>query len=296
MSFLCFIPQQHKRKVNISKQENDFFRKEEDSAMTQSISSFPRDEERASLFTSFRGSVSVEAALVTPIFFLAICCLCYLLEIMAIQSYVRAALHEEGRRIAKEAYAKPFVSQKQVEADLIEYIGAERLNRSMIKGGSTGLDASGTMIMPGTGMVTMHVKYRILLPISMFGNLTMECEDGFRVKGWNGYAENGIFTPREDIVYITETGVVYHKDYHCTHLELSVRMVSKESIASLRNDNGGKYHACEMCGIASGNQVYITRQGNRYHSSPGCSGLKRRVYAVPISEVLGKGACTRCGS
>lgn len=174
--------------------------------MTQSISSFPKDEERASLFASFQGSVSVEAALVLPIFFLAVCCLCYLLEIMSVQSYVRAALHEEGRKIAKQAYAVPFVSQKQVEEDLVEYIGAERLERSIVKEGSRGLRASGTNILPGTGLITMHVTYKILLPISMFGNLTMECEDSFRIKGWNGYFSGGMF-------YTSRRCGIYHREW-----------------------------------------------------------------------------------
>lgn len=297
MSFQIFISQhirQHKQSGSM--QPTGFFRKEGDSAMTQSVSSFPRDEGRTSLLTSFSGSVSVEAALVTPIFFLGICCLCYLLEMMSLQSYVRGALHEVGRKIAKEVYVNPFVSPSQVEKQMVEHIGKERLNRSIVKGGSTGLDVSKTVVMPGSGMIQMHVKYRILLPISIFGSLTMECEDGFKIKGWNGYAKNGGFTQREDIVYITETGVVYHKDYHCTYLDLSIQMVSKGAVSSLRNENGEKYHACEICGGASSGNVYITGQGNRYHSSLGCGGLKRKVYAVPVSEVLGKGACSRCGS
>ena len=296
MSFQNFYSQPtQKEKLSENIRKKDALRKEEDSAMTQSISSFPKDEERTSLFTSSSGSISVEAALVTPIFFLAVCCLCYLLEIMSIQSYVRGALHDTAREIAKEVYMMPAVSPSKVEEKMVSYIGSERLNRSIVKGGSTGLDASGTVIMPGNGIIQMHVEYEILLPISMFGKLTMACEDGFRIKGWNGYSQNGMFTPREDIVYITETGVVYHKDYHCTYLELSIQMVTKDSVSSMRNEYGEKYHACGICG-GNGKKVYITGQGNRYHSSLGCSGLKRKVYAVPVSEALGKGACSRCGS
>ena len=297
MPFQLLISQQAQKKKQMKSICNQYpLRKEEDSAMTQSISSFPKDEERASLSTSFRGSVSIEAALVIPIFFFAVCCLCYLLEIMSIQSYVHTALHDAGRKVAKEIYINPFVSPSRVESDMIENIGAERLERSIIEGGSAGLDASGTVASPTTGIVQMHVKYKILLPIRLFGRLGMSCEDGFRIKGWNGYQKEGMFTPREDIVYITETGIVYHKDYHCTYLDLSIQMAAKTQIQTMRNEVGEKYHACERCGMSAGNRVYITKQGNRYHSSLGCSGLKRKIYAIPKSEVMGKGACSRCGS
>ncbi|MSR92821.1 hypothetical protein FYJ34_00650 [Clostridiaceae bacterium 68-1-5] len=31
----------------------------------------------------------------------------------------------------------------------------------------------------------------------------------------------------EEVVYVTETGLVYHKDPNCTHLDLSIRQVEK---------------------------------------------------------------------
>ena len=91
--------------------------------------------------------------------------------------------------------------------------------------------------------------------------------------------------------------MVYHKDIHCTHLDLSIHAASASDLTKLRNENGGKYHACEKCvhgGNASKN-VYITNQGDKYHTSLTCSGLKRTVYTARISEVPGKRACSKCG-
>ena len=52
----------------------------------------------------------------------------------------------------------------------------------------------------------------------------------------------------------------------------------------------------ELCGKkVSGMGVYITNYGSKYHMSMSCGGLKRKIYAVPISETAGKGACSKCG-
>lgn len=89
---------------------------------------------------------------------------------------------------------------------------------------------------------------------------------------------------------------MYHKDYHCKYLDLSIHMVSAAELETLRNESGGKYYPCERCGQKpQGWGVYITNTGNRYHTSISCSGLKRKIYAVPISETTGKEACSKCG-
>lgn len=270
--------------------------KEEDSTKTQTITFyFPKDGERASLFTSFRGSVAVEAALVLPIFFFAVCCICYLLEIMSLQMDVRAATDSVSREIAKEVYSIPAVRPAKVKADVVELIGKERLDGSIVEGGSEGLDFSGTIVSAKNGVIHMNVKYEVILPFSMFGKLTLSFQEKFSVKGWTGYVGDGFASGREEMVYITDNGIVYHRDSHCTYLDLSIQMVDKNAVGDMRNEGHEKYYPCERCGGEIGSRVYITRQGNRYHSTLGCSGLKRSVYAVPISEVQGKGVCSRCG-
>ena len=106
--------------------------------------------------------------------------------------------------------------------------------------------------------------------------------------------KGGFGKEEDETVYVTETGLVYHKDYHCTYLDLSIRMVQGKEISGLRNESGGRYYACEHCGGKGGGSAYITDYGDRYHSSLSCSSLKRTVYAVPLSEVIGKGACSKC--
>ena len=89
-------------------------------------------------------------------------------------------------------------------------------------------------------------------------------------------------------------GNVYHKSRDCTHIRLSVRQEPESRVSGLRNVDGGKYHPCEKCG-GSGSRIYVTDTGDRYHSSAACSGLKREVIEIPLSQAEGWKACSRCG-
>lgn len=250
---------------------------------------------RVSVSAFKEGSITVEAAMAVPIFFLAVVALLYLMEIMAVQTAMRAGLQYAGKIAAEEASVVTVAMPSHLERDIVHAVGAERLDRSIVIGGSGGIQCFGSRISPRTGIGELTVVYEIRLPIPMFGVPPARYQEKMRIKAWVGYEKPGFGMDDEKTVYITETGMVYHKDYHCTYLELSIHMVPVEGIENLRNESGGKYYPCEQCMRDGGKGAYITDTGNRYHSSLSCSGLKRTVYAVPLSEVVGKGACSRCG-
>ena len=264
---------------------------------------------RVSVSAFKEASITVEAAMAVPIFFLAVVALIYLMEIMAVQTAMRAGLQYAGKRAAEETYVVTMVMPSHLEHDIVEAVGAKRLDRSIVVehgvqfqteatvvvGGSGGIKCSGSRISPRTGIGEVMVTYEVRLPIPMFGVPPVKYQEKIRIKAWVGYEKPGFDKDDEETVYVTETGMVYHKDYHCTYLELSIHMIPSEGIENLRNESGGKYYPCEYCMRNGGSGVYITDTGNRYHSSLSCSGLKRTVYAVPLSEVIGKGACSRCG-
>lgn len=253
--------------------------------------------ERASVFTSRKkkASVTVEAAMAVPIFFLAVISLLYLLEIMAIQTSVRSGMQYAAKELAKEAYTAPVIIPWKLEGDIVNAVGAERLGRSIVVGGSAGIHCQESHMSAVTGIATIKVSYDIKMPLVMFQTDPVTYQQEMKVKAWTGYEKSGFSNQDEETVYVTETGLVYHKDYHCTYLELSIHMVQSNDLEALRNESGAKYYPCEHCLHGSPGGVYITDTGNRYHSSLGCSGLKRTIYAVPVSEAAGKGACSRCG-
>lgn len=292
-----FFKYHHKDYNNASKIE----RKEEGFDFSQYTTSCNWEKASASASAKgrlMRGSVTVEAVFCVPLFFYAAVCLIWMLEIRAIQLSVRAGLQEAGRTAASEFYEMPVLIPAKLEADIVNEIGEDRLDGSLVEGGSEGLHCERSYAMIGSGIMQLKVSYRIKIPIPIFAIPTIACSESMRMKGWNGY-EKQIFSENEDkmVVYITETGIVYHKDSHCTYLEPSVRAVPADGLEALRNQDGGKYYLCEHCGRYGQAQgvYYITEYGDRYHTTAMCSGLKRKIYAVPIEEAKGKGACSKCG-
>jgi len=220
----------------------------------------------------------------------------YLLEIIAVQTTVRSGLHLAGRNLAQGLYAVPIMQPASLETDVVTAIGADRLERSIVSGGAGGLHLEESNISAVTGVGHLVATYEVRLPVPFFRILGIPCREEIKIKGWCGYVRTGFGNTAEETVYVTETGLVYHKDYHCTYLDLSIRPASQQEVTDMRNNSGGKYHPCERCRPPAGSGiVYITDYGDRYHGQLGCSGLKRTVYAVPLSEVLGKGECSKCG-
>ena len=110
-------------------------------------------------------------------------------------------------------------------------------------------------------------------------------------RAWIGFTELGDV---ETYVYITPQGSVYHLYRDCTHLELSIRGVSMELAKRVKNDYGQKYRECELCDEEFGGFVYITSEGDCYHSERNCSGLKRTIRQVALTSVSGRAVCERC--
>lgn len=246
--------------------------------------------------TSQKGSVTLELAMILPIFFLAFVCLLYMMEVMAIRTSIRSGMQYAAKVTAEKTYFERMVSDEALEELIVHAVGNDRLDRSVVVGGNEGIHCNESRLSLLTGILNLHVSYKVRVPVPAITRLSVGMEETMTVKGWCGYERTGWELLPDETVYVTENGMVYHMDYSCNYLDLSIRSVSTESLDAIRNKNQGKYHACEFCvkNYAKDN-VYITDYGDRYHHSLGCSGLKRTVYAIPLSEAVGKGVCTKCG-
>lgn len=221
---------------------------------------------KVSLCTSFnKASIAVETAFVLPLFFLGTVTMISFMDIYKIQTEHLLKLCEDTKQAGMYAYV---------------------------------LDGNGPehIILPDV--------YTYKPVESCFPMMSVRMFNSVKVHAWTGreYEKNaqeeGKTDQEEQMVYVTETGTVYHKKLECSYLNLSVSHVSGSRIGGYRNQNGEKYSPCETC-VKSQNPagiVYITDTGNRYHNLESCSGLKRTVRLVKCSEVNGSmHVCSRCG-
>lgn len=98
-------------------------------------------------------------------------------------------------------------------------------------------------------------------------------------------------------VFITKSGKVYHLYRDCTHIELSVHNVKYGEISKLRNEYGSRYTKCERCvkkSLADDYIVYITDSGASYHCNEKCSAIVRDVIEINIDSVGNRDVCNRC--
>lgn len=229
VQFKCVLPQSSKRKRNRRCRN-----------------------ERISLCTLQKGSLTVEAALVLPFF---------LLILLAFFSF-------SGR------YAQALKLQTEAAAEA-RTVGVLQ--------GAAGFKNSGRIVIRKSA----EAENLFEIPFIMEKRVSERAV----CRAWVGFRGLG---EEESKVYITPEGNVYHLYADCTHLDLSIRQVPFQYAVKAENEYGERYRECEICQEKFSGLVYITDEGNCYHSEKTCGGLKRTVLCVPISEVFGRSCCQRC--
>lgn len=206
------------------------------------------------------GNMTVEAALVMPVFLFAMINVLSMLLMFQTFSKEEGKLHQAGRELALLAYG-----QEDKEQDI-------RLVKTSL----------------------------IRAPVAVAAFPAATIVNGCVMHKWIGYdlSRNDAVgkEEKEDMVYITRSGTAYHRERNCVYLNPSIQMMALEQAQSAINSDGRKYTACEVCGSGSA-VVYVTEAGIRYHSTVSCSGLRRTIDCVALKEAVASGrhACPGCG-
>ncbi|MCI8495856.1 MAG: pilus assembly protein [Lachnospiraceae bacterium] len=282
-----------KEKKNSLKQRNIKRRNGWDSIKRNTKRKNGGDSLKETLFyVLFPGSVTVEAALVLPIFIFATVTVLSLFLIMQTEYVVTNALE---RAVAETALlSEP--SEKKVKnltkAAFYKELAMQRCPLSFVQGNAAGFSWKDTKV--DSAYIDALVTYRLKLPVSFLGKFIMTISNGCRVHRWTGYQEEQNVDSKEGWVFVTPNQSVYHISRDCSHLKLSVSSYLKSEWVPIRE----RYSPCAHCtrGHKVGAVVYLTKEGSCYHYRIDCSGLKRTVYMVKRSEVGAKKSCSRCGA
>lgn len=141
------------------------------------------------------------------------------------------------------------------------------------------------------GMVDINLNYNVN---TFFWNHSIQVKQRARMRDWRGVD----IAESEDYVYITKTGTVYHNSRNCRYLNIKLKNVKFNTVGLLRNENGAKYSACDICvkqKLDIGTDVYVTTDGNRYHTDMNCSGIIRYVITINQKDVGDRKPCSVCG-
>ncbi|MCM1467599.1 MAG: pilus assembly protein [Alistipes sp.] len=242
--------------------------------------------------------MTLEAAFIIPLFVFFVVIFIHVINLISFQNRLNEALYNSARTLSKMEYStQNSANAGSALALLYGGLDGDVVENAGVKGGILGITVLQSEF--DEDMICFEVDYYVGMPFDFLKILGFPCKQKVSIRKWIGNEDNGGGSETagegdKRLVYIAETGTVFHSDRNCTHLRLSITSVSKGDISGLRNNGGGKYYPCEICG-GNGSVMYITEYGDRYHADINCSGLKRVVYTVPYETVSDRPACSRCG-
>lgn len=255
-----------------------------------------------SIFRMHRGSCTVEASFVVPLFIFAYLAVLQLLWIVGAQITIHNSMYEAGLMVAKTGYMtqeKANVGNAVGIATFYSKANKEYLDCVSIVGGSAGIVVTASQEGDDTDAVMLNARYIVNNRFDILGLWFAEYQHNLLVRRWNGVdtldRDRINKNSKSHMIYLTTYGEVYHESKECAYLELSIRVVTAEKLPNERNMSREKYDPCNLCGYKKDAlQFYITDYGGVYHTKLTCSGLIRGIMSV-AREDTDRRACPKCG-
>lgn len=246
-----------------------------------------------------QGSMTVEAAVVLPLFMFFFLHLTGYIEMLRLHSKMTFALWDAGKQLsAYGAVTEDIgiqvpdvaVSYLYVQNHVDSLLGKDYLETSPLVYGRRGLNYLSSDY--DGDYVDIGATYQVKPKVTVFPFSYMRLVNRYFGKVWNGYDVAGQVP---EYVYVTIYGEVWHETTDCSYINIEVSSTTQGNIGRIRNEAGKKYRLCELCEDAEwGDAVFYTPQGDCYHKERNCSSLVRYIRAIAWSENIPYRACTRC--
>ena len=180
-------------------------------------------------FSNFvcEGSMTIEAALVLPIFIFFMAEILSIYDMVRLQSSMIAALHETGSTISEYAFYAEYgldelseiggdgaegsmqtdggdgsnviqgslggkaasfaISETYVRGSVVKYLGEDWLNHTCLAWGSSGISYLESSVLNSNGVVEIVADYRIKPFLAMFGLKSLPAQSRYYGHAWTGY-------------------------------------------------------------------------------------------------------------
>lgn len=270
-----------------------------------------------------KGSFTVEAAVAVPVFFFALLVFLYLFKVMLLQLQLQSGLTEAAKELSQLGYVRSntvntdtsdknntvcewdSLAQNLIISSEVNKYFPQKDNYSVMLKRNISYDSSSYL--EDNQSIDLIGEYTIRLPVPIFHFAEIAVVQRVRTRAFTGTKQ--LLTSEHDsvkvgqeeddeYVYITETGRVYHRSLECSSLNLKIFECEFNRVDSKRNSSGGKYKRCEKC-CKNRNEItlaYICEDGDAYHASIECSGLKRIIRKVRLCDIMDEmRACKKCG-
>ena len=275
------------------------------------------------LSAKLKASLTIEAAVALPLFLFMMLILLFPIKLMEEERRLQNTAENIGRQLAAAEYVKSigddFLKDKgnigemiSGTADTVEKGAA--LGRILAEAGKADSIAypvigSETAVFSDAkgndpAMFRVELDYRLKLPFSTYSIPAVKKSMTVNRRAWIGseggrgrgrYGGDGDSEDEDRTVYLGKTSTVYHDDPNCHYLSNVMKTADASDMGNLRNESGGKYHACPSCKPGKTGAVYYFASGTAYHSSEHCKAITSYSRAVRLSEVKNMRACSYCG-
>lgn len=266
----------------------------------------------ASLQIHVQCSMTLEAALIVPLMLFFFLNLMSAIEMLRLHGNLEMALWENGRMMAVGGYVYDQTSLAEsdnlilrlggtaltdwaVHNAVCDQLGDAYLESTPLTHGAEGLNFMESSYMK-EDCIDIKVTYQVSPMFQIPGFTSFRMANRFFARAWTGYQ---VYEEeaKEDIVYVTTYGEVYHFDINCSYLKRIVQAMSLAEAMVRKNQKGEHYTMCQLCEKKQmEEQVYLTPDGNRYHHSLECPALKRLIRSMELSQAKQRyRECSRCG-
>lgn len=254
------------------------------------------------------GSLTVEAALCLPMFVFFAVALMMPMRWLERQRQVQTVVERTCEELSIYTAVGEFMDFRESENDGGVEMAGQAATGLWLKGKAgvyvEDIIIKNVQVPDNEGNVCLEVFYKEKIPFFHIypGGITMTA--AAKRRSWTGIDgklgaeddDNSLGDTDVEMVFVGANMGRYHLYRDCHYISNQYQTVTIEQAEQMRNASGGRYTACSRCagqGQYVG-QVYITQNGEHYHTSKSCSAMVSYVRSVPLNEVEHLGVCSYC--